>query len=223
MKFVDRAGEICRRCAGKRVLHLGCADWPYTEERVRTGLLLHSRIAAVSEHVIGVDMSDVGLARMRQLDPSWELHQANACTFQPDSPVDVIVASELIEHLENPGDLLRGLARWATPQHELILTTPNACALKGALRALVGREFCHPDHTVLFSTQTICQLLRLCGWTVAEVKYYQCAPQSVLSAIPGYALQILSSLMSVRSGDGLIVSAQTAAEEGLQPLGRQAA
>lgn len=222
MGFVDRAAEICRRCTGKRVLHLGCADWPYTEDRIQTNLLLHAKIAEAASHVIGVDMSSEGIARMRQLEPQWELHLADACTFQPDSPVDVIVASELIEHLENPGDLLRGLGQWATDQ-ELILTTPNAFALKGALRALFGKEFCHPDHTVLFSTKTLCQLLDRCGWKSTGVMYYECTPVSGLSSIPGYAIQALSTLLSVRSGDGLIVTAENAAAVCQTPKVHQAA
>lgn len=223
MGFVSRVGEICRHCAGKRVLHLGCADWPYTEDRIQTKQLLHSEIARVSAHVIGVDMSQEGLDRMRQLEPNWELHLADACTFQPATEVDVIVASELIEHLENPGDLLRGIARWATPRQELIITTPNANGLKGAVRALFGQEFCHPDHTVLFSTQTIRQLLDRCGWQAQEVMYYECAPQSGLSAIPGYALQMLSTVLSARSGDGLVVVARQAVSQVQGGAARKAA
>lgn len=205
------------------MLHLGCADWPYTDDRISSGRLLHAQIADVSSRVVGVDMSAEGLDRMRSLEPSWDLRLADACSFLPDCEFDVVVASELIEHLENPGDLLRGLARWATPQHELILTTPNAFAMKGALRALFGAEFCHPDHTVLFSTKTLTQLLARCGWTVSGVKYYECRPQGGVSAIPGLAVHMLSSLLSARSGDGLIVSARCSAATKESDLPRQAA
>lgn len=131
--------------------------------------------------------------------------------FQPAGEVDVIVASELIEHLENPGDLLRGIGRWATSRHELVLTTPNSASLKTAVRALFGKEYCHPDHTVSFTTQTLSQLLERCGWKSTQVLYYESAPRSGLAALPGYALQALSTLLSPRSGDGLIVVAQSAA------------
>jgi 2-polyprenyl-3-methyl-5-hydroxy-6-metoxy-1,4-benzoquinol methylase len=211
MGVVDRTAEIVRRCRGKRVLHLGCADWPYTAERIETQRLLHSEIAAVSSHVIGVDMSSEGLELMRWLNPSWDLRLHDACTYIPPTNVDVIVASELIEHLDNPGDLLGGLASWATPQHELVITTPNGYSLKGALRAVVGKEFCHPDHTVMFTTKTLSQILARNGWMTTDVLYYQCMPQAGLQVIPAFALQTLATLFAPRTSDGLIVVARRTA------------
>lgn len=208
MAFVNRFDEILRRCAGKHVLHLGCADWPYTQRRIANHQLLHAEIAKVSRDLLGVDLSPEGLDMMRQLEPSWKLQLHDACTYRPKDEFDVIVASELIEHLDNPGDLLRGLAKWATPQHELILTTPNAQSLKNAIRALFGREYNHPDHTVLFSTQTLSQLLTRCGWTTEGVMYYQSSPGSAWSAVAGWSAHLVSSIFSQRSGDGMIVTAR---------------
>ncbi|MBI2933102.1 MAG: class I SAM-dependent methyltransferase [Planctomycetes bacterium] len=189
------------------MLHLGCADWPFTARRIGEGALLHKELAAVCARLIGVDLSAEGIAMLRSHFPEWELNVADACVFVPSEPVDAVVASELIEHLENPGMLLRTLASWVTPTTRLILSTPNAYSLKGASRALCGREYAHPDHVVHFSTTTLTQLLRRTGWQVQETAYYNVTSGRLLASIPSRMTWLLTSLLSPRSGDGVLVSA----------------
>jgi len=209
-----RAAKIVETCQGKSVLHLGCADWPYTERRIRNGELLHARLARVCRKLIGVDLSAEGIRLLRSLCPDWELHLADACQFEPDDHVDLILASELIEHVEDPGKLLRSLARWAKPGTKLLVTTPNAYALKGTARALLGGEFCHPEHTVMFSTATLSQLLHRTGWAVGAVDYYHLPARRLLAKIPSAFVFMLTRVASPRVADGLIVLASRNGQNG---------
>jgi DNA-binding NtrC family response regulator len=54
---VDRVGYIAARCAGKRVLDIGCLDETALAKRT-TDEWLHARIAAQAVSVTGVDLSD---------------------------------------------------------------------------------------------------------------------------------------------------------------------
>jgi len=212
MRVVDRTAEIIRRCRSKRVLHLGCTNWPDTRECVETGRLLHAEIDRASAHVIGVDKSAEGLEMLRCLNPSWDLRQHDPCTFVPNTDIDIIVATELIEHLDNPGQLLSGVARWATPRHELIVSTPNGYSLKGALRALLGHENCHRDHAVMFTAKTLCQNLARNGWVSTDVLYHESMPSGGVRIFPAYAAQVFSTLVAPRTSDGLMVIAHRAEE-----------
>ena len=49
-KQVNRERFIIDCCKDKKVLHLGCADWPYTEERIQDGSWLHEKISNVTKN-----------------------------------------------------------------------------------------------------------------------------------------------------------------------------
>ena len=44
----DRVSYILSACLGKRVLHVGCVDAPYTQRRFERGTLLHMAIEKVA-------------------------------------------------------------------------------------------------------------------------------------------------------------------------------
>ncbi|MBO0181221.1 hypothetical protein J0682_30075, partial [Vibrio parahaemolyticus] len=73
---------------------------------------------------------------------------------------DVIVAGEIIEHLNNPGLFLSGVRRFMHRDSKLVITTINAyCAMRFFVYALRGRrginEFVHPDHVAYYSYSTL--------------------------------------------------------------------
>ncbi|MCY3018575.1 MAG: methyltransferase domain-containing protein [Planctomycetota bacterium] len=207
MRIEERKVAVVAACRGKKVLHLGCTDWPFTQDKLNAGELLHSQIAAVSSYLVGVDISALGIHAMQAHNPAWPLILADACTFRPDECFDVVVASEIIEHLENPGQLLRCVSQWASPTTQFIITTNNAQSLKSALRAVFGREECHPDHTVLFSTQTLSQLLSRTGWKVDAVSYYSVPAESHVMRLASGCVRLFSMVASARIREGLIVTA----------------
>jgi 2-polyprenyl-3-methyl-5-hydroxy-6-metoxy-1,4-benzoquinol methylase len=59
----------------------------------------------------------------------------------PDGAGDVVVALEMIEHLENPRAFARELTRIATPGGWLVITTPNQLSLLSKLTLIVKDEF----------------------------------------------------------------------------------
>ena len=65
--IVDRVTYIVERCRGKRVLHLGCTDWPYTESKLKDGVLLHAELNKVAKSLIGVDADEAGIEYFRKI------------------------------------------------------------------------------------------------------------------------------------------------------------
>jgi hypothetical protein len=57
-----------------------------------------------------------------------------------------------------------------------VLTTPNAYRPLNVLAALTGRELIHPDHTALYSPQTLARLLGMNGWKIEWLGYYREEP-----------------------------------------------
>ena len=83
-------------------------------------------------------------------------------------PAEIVVAGEVIEHLDDPGSFLDGLHRLLAPGGQLILTTPNASGLLNGFAAMAGAEINHPDHVILFSWRTLTNLMARHGWEVVD-------------------------------------------------------
>ena len=84
------------------------------------------------------------------------------------APADLVVAGEVIEHLDDCGPFLDGLHALVAPGGMLAVTTPNGASLTNALAALVNLEVNHPDHVVSFTSHTLDTMLRRHGWEPVE-------------------------------------------------------
>lgn len=185
------------------VVHLGCADWPYTDRRIEEGRLLHDLLLKSSKKCIGVDLNDERLARIREEYPNEEF-----TTFSELGQVSkgtVIVAGEVIEHIEDPGSFLESLSTKSATGTSLLISTPNAQSLKQALRGLIGSEVQHPDHVVLFTQNTLVELASRYGWECTSFSYYNSRTQS-RSLLKGLLRKPIELLLgwSDRASDGMI-------------------
>ena len=79
-------------------------------------------------------------------------------------PADVVVAGEVIEHLDDCGPFLDGLHALVQPGGLLALSTPNGASLTNAVAALANLEVNHPDHVTSFTSHTLDTLLGRHGW-----------------------------------------------------------
>jgi 2-polyprenyl-3-methyl-5-hydroxy-6-metoxy-1,4-benzoquinol methylase len=174
---VDRLTYIADACTGKVVLDIGCLDETALIKR-DTEHWLHGRIAAKASRVIGIDSSekvpDSGIetganSRIRRMDVT----AANLASLASER-IEVIVAGELIEHLEHPLDFLRKL-KTAFPGSELILSTPNGVTLANTVMGTIGREVQHPDHLHNFTFKTLhttCIRAGFDEWEIIPYRFY---------------------------------------------------
>jgi len=180
-----RHALIIERCRGKRVLHIGCVDAGLVESRFERGELMHQRLAAVAGELWGVDIDSKGIAFLSNKGFD-HLYTGDICddvtvaAFQGEH-FDVCVASEVVEHLQNPGHFLSAAHRLMVPgQTELIITVPNAFRIDTLLWMLRGVEYVHPDHNYWFSYRTATNLIRKSGLAVQEVYAYTSQPSAIL-------------------------------------------
>lgn len=195
-----------------RVLHLGCTDWPYTKQKLAGGALLHARIHAVATSLVGIDSDQEGVACFRQLGFA-ETYVDNVENFsRPEvlnRPYDIIVAGEIIEHLENCGLFLRAVQRLMSPRTELVLTTVNAYCFFRFVFYLFGREMVHPDHNYYFSPAVLRRLLTRCGLDVTDSRHYPIGLEHrSLNPRRIIWLDDLGRRLFPRASDGIIFKAQ---------------
>jgi cyclopropane fatty-acyl-phospholipid synthase-like methyltransferase len=212
IEMKDRVSVIMEACRGKRVLHLGCTNSPYTAESIREGSLLHSRIAEIAEIVHGLDNDSASLELMREAGYE-NLHEADLENLEKSGftqEVDVIVAGEMIEHLSNPGRFLDGVKTLMGPETILLITTINAYSgLRNIQYALRGRggvnEPVHPDHVAYYSYSTLRLLLNRTGFDIEDFMFYDIGPEHRVHMKWFYRLlNDVCVAISKQSSDGII-------------------
>ena len=132
--LVARHEFILSYCTGKRVLHLGCTDAGLTDAWIRSGRLLHSEPSEVASDLYGVDIDESDLERMRALGLEnlfrWDVYNLNSLSLP--GAVDIVLAGEILEHLDNPGQFLTVTRQFIRDNGggELLLTVPNALSVR---------------------------------------------------------------------------------------------
>jgi len=139
------------------VLDVGCA----------TGALLES-LRARGWRVTGVEISaGAGYAQeKRNLD--IKTVPLEECNF-PSNYFDVVLASHLIEHLNDPCSFLTEVRRILKSTGRVFITTPNISGFQARLYGGRWRSAIF-DHLYLFSIRTLTKLLRSTGFKVKKIR-----------------------------------------------------
>jgi SAM-dependent methyltransferase len=141
----------------KSVLHIGCSDYPLTEEKILNHQLLHANLQHAASRIIGIDLSHEGVALMRKHGFS-DIKVMDAEDIHIDDKYDVILAGDVLEHMNNPGKFLEIAHNLLLPHGELIIGVPSAMTANNIKAWFCGREVVHCDHTFYFSPKTLATL-----------------------------------------------------------------
>lgn len=179
LELVQRIEYLKDVCAGKKVFHLGCTNYPFTAEILETGRHLHLQLEKVASELYGLDYDQQGLDEFsgRGIKNLYQGDLEKLEDVDLNETFDVIIAGEMIEHLNNPGLFLNGVKRFMNADTKLVITTINAyCALRFAMYLLAGRggkqEPVHPDHVAYYSYSTLSLLLKRHNLAVNDFLFY---------------------------------------------------
>jgi hypothetical protein len=180
IELVGRDEFLLDYCRGKDVIHLGCCDSPYCQERYFTGDLFHIKLIKTARKVIGIDIDEQSINFLKHAGVN-NLMVADVENFKKNLKVkdfQIILAGEILEHLENPGLFLKGMSELCGNNIELIITTINTPTLKNFIRALAKKEMVHHDHVCYYSIKTLFQLLNRFDIFIIKYYYYCALPVS---------------------------------------------
>ncbi len=162
----DRIAYIRELARDRSVLDIGAVE--HTLLAHDTSQWLHGQLAAVAKRCVGLDVLEGPCAALRSEGYDIRVHDIM------DEPMgeqfELVVAGEVIEHVDSPGQLLAGAASALAPSGRLVLTTPNSYMLNYAWHGLTGkgaRE--NADHVSGFNASHMLELgrrhgLRLVRW-----------------------------------------------------------
>lgn len=154
---------------GASVLDLGCGNGSFLSLFQDRGWKLY-----------GTDFSPSGIEIARASFPEIEFFLADSSAPTAEllaraGPVDLILSTEVIEHVYNPRGLLRNAHALLKPGGILVLTTPYHGYLKNLLLALTGKMDQHftvlwdHGHIKFWSRKTLSRALEEAGF--ADVRF----------------------------------------------------
>jgi SAM-dependent methyltransferase len=203
--LTDRDAYILAACAGRDVIHLGACDYPMTREKAKRGELLHQKMQGKGRSLVGYDNDAESIRLLREEFGLTDIVDRDLSLPFDDSVArgDLVVCADIIEHVNNVGNMLEACNRLLRPGGTLLVTTINAASLKQAIRALFGREPVHPDHIAYFSYATLGVLLGRFGFRLDDCRYFSYATLS------GAARKMFDAIHRIApaSADGIIVAA----------------
>ncbi|GHB09344.1 bifunctional 2-polyprenyl-6-hydroxyphenol methylase/3-demethylubiquinol 3-O-methyltransferase UbiG [Salinicola rhizosphaerae] len=121
--------------AGKRVLDVGCG-----------GGILSEAMAQRGADVTGIDLGEAPLsvARLHQLesgvDVDYQCISVEAMADQSPASFDVVTCLEMLEHVPDPGSVIRACAKLVKPGGHLFFSTINRNPKSYAF-AILGAEY----------------------------------------------------------------------------------
>ncbi len=130
--------------------------------------------------VVGVDASPSGIAIAEHQYPKIRFVAARFgrdLGKQIGGPFDLVVSSEVIEHLYRPSDLLEAADALLSPEGALVITTPYHGYWKNLALAVSGRMERHFDpladsgHIKFFGVRSLTRLLATHGFKVLQFSF----------------------------------------------------
>jgi len=164
----ERARLIASLCQGLDVLDVGCGE--HHVARIGESNWLHGILEHTARTLVGVEISGELVGEMRKA--GYEVVQADAQMMNLGRRFDVVVAGELIEHVDDQLALLTNLKRHLRKDGRLIISTPNSVGWMFATMTLVrGQIKPNPEHTLWHDETTLREIARRAGLEPLAVYY----------------------------------------------------
>ena len=165
--------ELVKKLNGvKSICDLGCGNGHIT-----------GRLAALGYQITGVDASESGIEIARRTYPSVEFVEAMIDhDLKSLGSFDLVISSDVIEHLYRPADLLEAATSLLKPHGQLLLGTPYHGYLKNLVLAASGKMDAHfsalhdGGHIKFFSVPTLSKLLASHGFVDLSFTFSGRAP-----------------------------------------------
>jgi mannosyltransferase OCH1-like enzyme len=146
---IGRLDVFANMCRGKRVLHIGCADWPITDPATS----LHLALEPYCEVLDGFDVHEEALAQLAPLASGKLFSRIEDVT----GSYDVVLVPEVMEHVANVPEFLAQLQ--AIDAGCYFISVPDAFQCRARHFDYVEGtqtfvEVVHPDHNVWYTPYT---------------------------------------------------------------------
>lgn len=170
-RLTDPFGYLENLATGKAVLNVGAAGGVRGYLPGNESVWLHHRLGAVAARLVGVDIDQDGIEHAR--NHGVEIVYANCENMDLEGKFDLIVLSDVIEHMNAPVYAVANLMRHLSPGGALCITTPNATSGLALGRILTGRPLnVYWDHVMAYYPEHIQAICDRYGYRLAEILFF---------------------------------------------------
>jgi SAM-dependent methyltransferase len=171
-------------CSNKSVLDLGSVD--HHPKNAASHYWLFGQIQKVSKALIGLDFYESGVEKLSALGHNIKV--ADAQNFQFNEKYEVVTCGDIIEHVENPGQMFACVQKHLEPGGKFIVATPNPHCWKyfGYLALFGDLRRINQEHVSWFCAETLRLLGKRFNFEVIEHCYVSRRWWEKLMPLPKY-------------------------------------
>jgi len=170
---------------GKNILDIGCASG-----------YLGKKLVSMGNNVDGVDISKDAVKEAKKvLTNAWCLDIEN--DVLPKRKYDLVIATEIIEHLFDPEAFMSKIRKHLSPNGKLILSTPNFLHLYNRKNFLMGKIISEGSgmfdkgHIRYFSYGLITDLIHIAGFKIIAENHVYVPNIKILPSVFAYQFVFL--------------------------------
>lgn len=151
-QIAQHSWEYCKELSlGKKVLHIGCSDYPLFKPETN----MHLHLSHFAKELHGCDTNGIDELRKHYNGVYFDEIFEVVCV---NNEYDVILATNIIEHLENPGKMIERI--FSIRFKKLFILVPHyAISAQAEYDGQTFTERIHPDHYCWYSPYTLWKLL----------------------------------------------------------------
>lgn len=175
------------------ILDIGCGDGRVTEELLKIG-----------HDVYGIDTSEKAVKLAKEKGIKAVVN--NIEDYQSEQKFDLIIATDILEHLFEPLEVLQKMRGWLNENGEIIVAMPNHFDLRNRLNILMGKSIVHwslkrsikswdYDHIKFLTLKEFKEMIRRVGFFIKKEQYNFMGGGLIPSRFtPGFIREILLKL-----------------------------
>lgn len=154
---------ICQLATDRSVLNVGAAGGVESYLPHQPEIWLHEKLRRAARKILATDIDSERIAFAAR--HGYKIEYQDCETMALDERFDLIVLSDVIEHVNSPVTAVKNLAAHLAPGGKLVVTTPNATAANVMFKVMFGaRPNVFYDHMTTYYPehfQAMCDRLNL--------------------------------------------------------------
>jgi 2-polyprenyl-3-methyl-5-hydroxy-6-metoxy-1,4-benzoquinol methylase len=155
-------------CKSKTVLDIGCVQ--HNPENYKSKYWVHKALKEVASSIIGIDLYKPGIDFLNER--GYNMVFADAQQFDLGKTFDVIMAGDIMEHLEDFSGFIESCKKHMHNQSRLLISTPNPWYWRNTIKAALSTEVNNnPEHTCWLCPRTLRQLLSRHDMDIGEIVF----------------------------------------------------
>ncbi len=185
--YFNKNKKIAENCKNKNVLDLGVVDHDVIYEKKKNWL--HRDLKEVAKNIKGIDIDKKSIKILKKR--GYNVDYCNVEDMNLKEKFEVIVAGDLIEHLDNAGRFLESVKKHMNKTSIFIITTPNCLSLSNWIELLIfGRiKYINEEHTLWYDANTIKKILLNHGFEIEELSFIVTNPHFIGESFIRYSLK----------------------------------